>query len=140
MKVLLTREDQGGSSFASWLSEPKTLFSGALKIRSFLTAMCLLFRFDKQYPRCGANYVLFYSQARHFDNFGMYVAMSICQGGSGFPYLADSVYTYMCTGKCTDVAVASADAPDSLLQFVLEKVNFFKIIYFFSNCYHKLGL
>lgn len=71
------------------------------------------------------------TQARHFYNLGVYMGMSICQGGSGFPYLAESVYTYICTGKCTEIAVESEDAPDPLLKFVLEKVH--PILYSFNS-------
>jgi len=49
--------------------------------------------------------------------------MSICQGGSGIPFLAQPVYTYLCTGKCTGISVGHADIPDPVLQFVMQKVH-----------------
>ena len=65
---------------------------------------------------------VFCTQVRLFYNLGRYVHLS---RGCGFPYLAKSVYTYLCTGKCTDISAESADAPDTMLKFVLEKVHFF---------------
>ena len=32
--------------------------------------------------------------------------MSICQGGNGTPFLAQHVYAYLCTGKCTGIRVS----------------------------------
>lgn len=49
--------------------------------------------------------------------------MSICQGGNGTPFLAQSVYTYLCTGKCTGIRVKHADIPDPVLQFIVQKVH-----------------
>ena len=49
--------------------------------------------------------------------------MSICQGGSGIPFLAQPVYTCLCTGKCTGISVGHADIPDPVLQFVMQKVH-----------------
>ena len=49
--------------------------------------------------------------------------MSICQGGCGIPFLAQPVYTYLCTGKCTGITVEYDDIPDPVLQFVVHKVQ-----------------
>ena len=48
--------------------------------------------------------------------------MSILQGGNGFPFLADAVYDYFCTGVYTGINVTNEEIPDSTLQFVIEKV------------------
>ncbi len=53
---------------------------------------------------------------------GQYIAMSVVQGGGGMPCQAGSVYHYMCTGKCTDVAIPLEEVPQGTLRFVLEKV------------------
>lgn len=54
---------------------------------------------------------------------GQYTAMSIMQGGCGFPFLAEPVFDYISTGKYTGIQVDVADVPDVPLKFVLEKVN-----------------
>ena len=48
--------------------------------------------------------------------------MSIMQGGSGFPFLAEPVYRYMCTGESTGIVVSNDQVPDHTLRFVLDKV------------------
>ena len=48
--------------------------------------------------------------------------MSVTQGGYGFSFLALPVYTCG-TEKCTNVDIAIADIPDTVLKFVLAKVN-----------------
>ena len=53
----------------------------------------------------------------------MYVAMSVIQGGSGFPFLSEPVYSYLCTGKTTSVTVPTVNIPDPTLQFLCEKVS-----------------
>ncbi len=55
-------------------------------------------------------------------NLGRYTAVSIIQGGSGLPCLAEYVYNYLCTGKCTSTAVCDTDIADPALLFVLDKV------------------
>ena len=52
--------------------------------------------------------------------------MSITQGGSGFPFLAEPVYQYICTGECTNVNIATIDIPDPMLRFVVRKVSIYK--------------
>lgn len=42
--------------------------------------------------------------------------MSIVQGGRGIAFLAEAVYQYLCTGKCTDVAVNCRELGDSTLS------------------------
>ena len=49
--------------------------------------------------------------------------MSICQGGNGIPCLAQPVYTYLFTGKCTGITVDDEDTPDAVLQFVVRKLH-----------------
>ena len=58
---------------------------------------------------------------------GQFVAMSIIQGGNGFPFLAPPVYEYFVTGKCTDIAVDNGDIPDHMLQIIIEKVRVCKV-------------
>lgn len=49
--------------------------------------------------------------------------MSIVQGGAGFPFLANAVFTYMCTKQCTHVEVSADSAPDPLLGLLLDAVQ-----------------
>lgn len=60
-------------------------------------------------------------------NLGQFVAMSIIQGGSGFPFLAPPVYEYFVTGKCTDVTVENDDIPDHMVKYIVEKVRVYNI-------------
>ena len=53
----------------------------------------------------------------------MFTAMSIAQGGCGLPTLADAVYDYFVTGKCTYVTVSLPDLPDEKLKKLVEKVS-----------------
>ena len=55
-------------------------------------------------------------------NFGRFVAMSICHGGMGIPFLAQPVYDYLCYEKCVGLNVNVTDLPDPVLKFVIEKV------------------
>ena len=49
--------------------------------------------------------------------------MSICQGGSGLPFLAEPVYKYVCTGELGEIDIAAEDIPDPSLKFVIQKVR-----------------
>jgi len=62
-------------------------------------------------------------QNHSFYNLGRYVVMSIVQGGNGFPFLAEPVYDYLCTGRCTGISVGITTIPDPTLQFVVTKVH-----------------
>ena len=45
--------------------------------------------------------------------------MSIIQGGSGFPFL---VYSYISSGKYTNIESMLDDIPDHALKFAVEKI------------------
>lgn len=49
--------------------------------------------------------------------------MSIIQGGSGFPFLAKPVYSYISRGKYTNIEIMVDDIPDPALKFAVEKVT-----------------
>ena len=63
------------------------------------------------------------TQVRNFYNLGRYSAMSIIQGGSGLPFLAELVYNYLCTGECTGLAIQTEEVPDPTVRFVLKRVG-----------------
>ncbi len=52
------------------------------------------------------------------------MAMSICQGGNGFPFLAEAIFTYMATGEYTNICVNTEDIPGNLLKTAIQKVIF----------------
>ena len=45
----------------------------------------------------------------------MYTAMSIVQGGIGFPVLHPSVYNYICTGKYIGVSMLDENITNPLI-------------------------
>ena len=49
--------------------------------------------------------------------------MSVIQGGSGFPFLLIPVYSYISSGKYTNIEVMVDDIPDPSLKFAIEKVH-----------------
>ena len=53
----------------------------------------------------------------------MYAAMSIIQGGSGFPFLHRHAYMYLCTDVWSPLPVAPKCIPDPNVQSVVEKVG-----------------
>ena len=61
-------------------------------------------------------------QSRDLFYLGQYEAMSILQGGGGFPFLAEAVYEYLSTQKCLGVSIAAEDMPNATLRFVIQKV------------------
>ncbi len=71
---------------------------------------------------CTNALLLLFSQERDYYNVGMYVAASIIQGGSGFPFLAEPVYAYLCTGNTTGITLSNNDIPHTMLKLACEKV------------------
>jgi len=61
-------------------------------------------------------------QRNEFYHLGQYIAMSVVQGGCGLPCLAEPVYEYICSGKCTNLDVDNEEIPDPDLKFVIQKV------------------
>lgn len=51
-------------------------------------------------------------QAQNFYYLGVYTAMSVVQGGCGLPVLAEAVYEYITSGKCTNIEVDISDLQD----------------------------
>ena len=54
------------------------------------------------------------------NSLGVFTAMSITQGGNGFPFLAECVYTYLCSGESTGIFVPTDKVPDQTLRLALE--------------------
>ena len=55
---------------------------------------------------------------------GMLVALSLANGGPGFPCLAKSVFSYLCYGLGPKVQPEMEDLPDIEIKEKLEKVTF----------------
>ena len=53
----------------------------------------------------------------------MFAAMSIIQGGSGFPFLHQHVYLYLCTDMWSPIPVAPECVPDMNARGIVEKVT-----------------
>ena len=51
------------------------------------------------------------------------MAMSITQGGPGFPYLHPTVHMYMCTGIWSPVDLPLESIPDPELKHIVAKVQ-----------------
>ncbi len=51
------------------------------------------------------------------------MGMSITQGGSGIPFLAKEVYSYIVTGEYTQCTVDVNDIPEGILKFVVQSVS-----------------
>lgn len=66
----------------------------------------------------------FYFQNSEIKILGTYVAMSVAQGGIGFPVLHPSVYNYIVSGKYIGVHIPDEDIPDPVICTLLEKVQF----------------
>ena len=57
-----------------------------------------------------------------FYKIGVLIATSIAQGGSGFPYLYEGVYEYLCGKEPNSVSTTASVIPDYAARSVVEKV------------------
>ena len=74
-------------------------------------------------------------QNHAFRHISILVAMSIVQGGPGFPTLAPHIYKYITSGDYLNLSIPSEEFPDSevrhlLVQviYLLRKAHFFQAI------------
>ena len=70
-------------------------------------------------------------------NLGRYIAMSICKGGIGIPFLAPPVYEYLCSEQCTGLNVKLADLPDPVVEKVYRNllvILWYILAYFMHQC------
>ena len=65
------------------------------------------------------NFIFFVGKSVYF---GQYIAMSIAQGGGGFPFLSEAVFFYMTTEECDGKYIKSDQLPNSTFDFVVNKV------------------
>ena len=50
------------------------------------------------------------------------MAMSICQGGSGFPFFGRAVFNYICSQDIAKLVVATEETPDPNIRKLIEEV------------------
>ena len=67
-------------------------------------------------------------------HFGMYVAMSIVQGGRGFPVLHTCVYNYMWSGKYIGGHMTDDGIMQSSIRSLVEEVFLFNIHCIYHMC------
>ena len=70
-----------------------------------------------------------YVQNGDYRTIGAYAAMSVTQGGPGFPILADSVFTYFSTGITTNLNIDVGDLPPAI-KCLVEQVIVHGIVHF----------
>ena len=68
-------------------------------------------------------YILFHPQNHHFKYMGTLIAMSVVQGGIGFPVLAPHVYQYMASGDYLSICLPIEDIPDPQVRDLLSQVE-----------------
>ena len=54
---------------------------------------------------------------------GQLIAMSVVQGGCGFPFLSEAVFKYICYGSTDGIHMNPNDLADGLLRTVIYKVE-----------------
>jgi len=57
-----------------------------------------------------------------YKTLGSFAAMSIVQGGPGFPFLHPHVYMYLCSGKWSPTLIPPQAIPDYAVRDFVEKV------------------
>ena len=75
-------------------------------------------------------------QNQKFYHIGQLMAIALAQGGSGFPYIAPSVFKYMSGINISDVAVTIAEVPNFEVRAVLENVIQKVWVLVFGPCEH----
>jgi hypothetical protein len=58
-----------------------------------------------------------------FRQLGVVVGVSLVQGGSGYPFFAPAVYSYLCGQDISRIKVEIGEIPDLELKDFLEKVR-----------------
>lgn len=62
-------------------------------------------------------------QTNKFLYVGRLMAMSLVQGGSGFPFFAQPMYEYLCGVDPSSVNISVNDVPNSDAALLLQKVT-----------------
>ena len=72
-------------------------------------------------------------QANHYKILGSYAAVSVIQGGPGFPFFHPHVYAYLCTGIWSPVSIAVEHLPNQTLRTVVKNVSGYSFIWDLSR-------
>lgn len=71
------------------------------------------------------NYIVHTSLQRNkYYQLGMLMAMSIVQGGSGFPFLAPPIFQYICGVEIRRISISNEDVPEYDVKKLIEDVSF----------------
>ena len=78
-----------------------------------------------RYAKCNDDLlpIIISLQANHYKILGCYAAISIIQGGPGFPFFRAHVYAYLCTGIWSPVTISAENLPNEDVRTVVSKVH-----------------
>ena len=86
--------------------------------------MLVLYTFSFQSISPGLHSIfLFCVQENKFFCIGQLMVMTIVNCGSGYPFLAPSVFSYLCGLPIADIVVGTEEVPDYEIRAVIEKVT-----------------
>ena len=66
---------------------------------------------------------IFFPKNGDFKRIGLLAGMSLLEGGSGFPFLAPSIYQYVCGVNLSEIHSSLEEIPDAQLKLKLEEVR-----------------
>ena len=69
-----------------------------------------------------AKHFSFFVKSGDFKRIGILVGMSLVNGGSGFPYFAPALYSYISGQEVQSIVVTVGEVPNAELHSVLVKV------------------
>lgn len=69
------------------------------------------------------NFLVWFLQAKKFYHVGQLIAISLVNGGSGFPYMAPPMYQYLCGVDMSENKVSLEDVPSFEVKEMLQKVS-----------------
>ena len=61
-------------------------------------------------------------QRNEFRFLGMYLVLSIIQGGAGYPFMSRCMFDHIATESHNVKSIPASMVPDAMLRFVVEKV------------------
>ena len=72
---------------------------------------------------CAQHFLLFlFVKSGDFKRIGILVGMSLVNGGSGFPYFAPALYSYISGQEVQSIVITVDEVPNAELHSVLVKV------------------
>ena len=72
---------------------------------------------------CVKTCFLVYTQENTFFYIGRLMAMTVVNCSSGYPFLAPSVYSYLCDTPLSDIVIADDEVPTIEIRNLMEKVS-----------------